>query len=1221
MSKVMKALGAAILTLWGLAALDLRLLALYGGLAIPGVPVDRLILEAFLEMSVLLPALWGVLVLLESRPPALLLAAAAALPAAWLGRELALGGAVMRSGWGTALEWGVPVLAAVGVGVGMAWWRRRPRSRLLGIAIALVVAYGLRRSNRTLYVGLYPAVHQILSLMETLLVGGVILEILRWPSRETSRSWGRVALGVLFCAAGVMAFPPLARLAPLPEESVRSRFSRQGFHLAQVQRLHARWRRGAPSSGGADAELLASLDAWNRFAAENEGASDAERRAKFNLVWITIDTLRADHVGAIGGKDGLTPRIDAFADNAAVFTRCWAQYPSTLFSSESMFHGRYPTATALYRSMSGKDFDDAPSPGLAAVLRGNGFKTAASVAFTEEWLATPTFKAALAEFDLVNPDREGAPSTAGKYFADSAMKALDRLRADRFFLWLHLFDPHHPYEDHGDLTHGSGEEDRYAGEVRYVDRQVGRVLDHLKQLDLDRNTVVVIGSDHGEAFGEHNSRWHASSLYPEQLHVPLLIRVPGWAGRRIEEPVENVDLFGTLQSLLLVEKRTPNQSTDLTPLIQGEADGAPAFPSVVLAELPGGIQELSAASKDLSTIVRGDWQLIRHGNEGFSELYDLGRDPGATEDLAPRETERRKSLETSLVTLVRRNRSFGRKVDERAERTRRLEETRTLLHASDPFQRLDGLTRCRRWRLVELGPKLTEMALDENEVPELRYELFRLVADWRVPGWRKILEVFMESDNPVFVWAANDVAGGRKGEPWETLRRLEFLWGRGRRGEWTETMRDLLASQYAAPEIKESALGNLPLLPRPIQRELAMHLLVGWDPGFDRKVRSELKEIMSAEVIDRLALAKTKFVAARELRDQHLHRQARSAYEAAAAALPAESGQAWAWVEMLRSSIVLDDRDRAVELVDRLAEFLNTERARKRSEFWQRLEEDVDELDAYEPAQGLLTDDLAIRVVELRKGLEAYRFVWPGDWFSVDVVLRNDSERALPSGAWDRGGRLRVLWYPGKDKDPYYGTEVVLERGLLPGQEHLQQIRIQAPPVAGSWLGRIILSQQGGPRFHRVEDDRGTFGLMVWNPDAPVPPIDMDAAEIFNVFKADPSIRSWSLSSEKLWVMGICTGYEGGLVSRPLTFDGTLETMQVELGWLSSIPDAKILRLEFIPLDGAPAFPPASVILKPDGVHRMSPPIPLPKLMGRYRLRLVIGLRQGMFEIMRALFR
>ena len=1217
----MKALGAAALTLWGLAALDLRLLALYGGLEIPGVPVDRLILEAFLEMSVLLPALWGVLVLLESRPPAIVLAVVAAVPAAWLGRELALGGAVTRSGWGPALAWGVPVLAAIAVGAGVVWWRRRPRSRFLWIALALVVAYGLRRANRALYVGLYPAVHQILTLMETVLIGGAILEILNLPSRESTRSWGRVAFGVLFCAAGVMVTPPLTSVAPLPEESVRSRFSRQGFHLAEVQNLHARWRRGPASDGGSDENLLSALDAWERYAHENEGAFDVERRRKFNLLWITIDTLRADHVGAIGGKDGLTPVLDAFADEAAVFTRCWAQYPSTLFSSESMFHGRYPTATALYRSMAGKDFDDVPSPGLAAVLRGNGFKTAASVAFTDEWLATPTFKAALAEFDLVNPDREGAPSTAGEYFAASAMKALDRLRGDRFFLWLHLFDPHHPYEDHGDLTHGSGEKDRYEGEVRYADRQVGRVLEHLKGLGLDRNTVVVIGSDHGEAFGEHNSRWHASSLYPEQLRVPLLIRVPGWPGQKIEAPVENVDLFGTLQSLLLVEKRTPCQSTNLIPLMREEALGAPDFPGVVLAELPEGVQELSAASKDLATIVRGDWQLIRHGKEGFSELYDLARDPGATDDLAPRETQRKKSLEASLATLLQRNRRFGRKADEREERATRLEEARALLQSSDPFQRLDGLTRCRRWKLIELGDKLVEMARDENEVPELRYELFRLVADWRVPGWRKILEQFMESDNPVFVWAANDVAGGRKGEPWETLRRLEFLWGRGRRGEWTDTMRTLLASQYAAPEIKEAALGNLPLLPGPIQRELAMHLLVGWDPGFDRKVRDELKDIMPADVIDRLARAKTKFVAANELKDQHLHRRALSAYEAAAKALPPESGQAWAWLEMLRSSIVLDDRARAVDLLDRLAEFLNTERARKRGEFWKRLEAAVDELDAYDPAEGLLTDDLAIRVVEVRKGLEAYRFVWPGDWFSVDVVLRNDSDRALPSGAWDRGGRLRVLWYPGKDKDPYYGTEVVLERGLLPGQEHLQQLRIQAPPVAGSWLGRIIISQQDGPRFHRVEDDKGTFGLMVWNPDAPVPPIDMDAAEIFNIFRADPSIQSWSISSEKLWVMGICTGYEGGLTSRPLTFDGKLRSMQVELGWLSSIPDAKLLRLEFIPLDGAPAFPPATVTLKPDGVHRMSPPIPLPKLTGRYRLRLVIGLRQGTFEIMRVLFR
>ncbi len=395
----------------------------------------------------------------------------------------------------------------------------------------------------------------------------------------------------------------------------------------------------------------AALLAWGLV---TPGCRHAGQRP--NLLLIVIDTLRADHLGCYGYRLDTSPAIDRFAEGAVLFEQAVAQAPWTRPSMATLMTGLYPAT----HGVTCKDFDvpkaecDVLPPSvttLAEALKQAGYETAGIVAniqidglfgfgqgfdeyrsvFDELIAAEPDWRAKWHEFKWVNETT--------REVTEEALAWLERRRGENpFFLYLHYLDPHAPYRppapyDAMFKAHAypcrypaiCAELPLYDGEIRYVDEHVGRLLDFMRRRGLAEKTVVVVTSDHGEAFGEHGARdrRHGLSLYENQLRVPLLIRAPGTGrpGTRVAAPVRLVDLAPTLLDVLGVAVPSGVQGLSLVPLLRGEA-----------VEVPGTL--VGWGYVPLIGFRNPPWKFIRNQRSGLEELYNLETDPGETYNLA-----------------------------------------------------------------------------------------------------------------------------------------------------------------------------------------------------------------------------------------------------------------------------------------------------------------------------------------------------------------------------------------------------------------------------------------------------------------------------------------------------------------------------------------------------------------------------------------------------------
>jgi arylsulfatase A-like enzyme len=400
------------------------------------------------------------------------------------------------------------------------------------------------------------------------------------------------------------------------------------------------------------------------------GAACAEERqsppgAPANLVIVSLDTVRRDHLPTYGYGRYTAPALAAFAERAVVFENAFAQDTNTNPSHASMLTGLYPHAHGNVKN--GSILADGVAT-LAQIVRDAGFDTAAFVTG-----ATMVADATGLDrgFEVYDDDFEGK-RRAGKVATKRAAGWLgDRGSGKRAFLLLHLFDAHGPYLPKGAyetlfLSRDPGERvdlippyqqqldeqgiphrhlnwyvDRYDAMIRYVD---DCLRDLLKQIDLD-DTVVVVIADHGETLGERELKLdHGGRVFDEQIRIPLVIRVPGLAPRRESALVETVDLLPTLLALLRVP--TPEglrvQGRSLLPLLvgSGEADAKEAiYASARAAAVRQGDRRYVLDRERRITSVRSRrWKLIRYPSipEDYLELYDLAADPDETEDVAER---------------------------------------------------------------------------------------------------------------------------------------------------------------------------------------------------------------------------------------------------------------------------------------------------------------------------------------------------------------------------------------------------------------------------------------------------------------------------------------------------------------------------------------------------------------------------------------------------------
>jgi arylsulfatase A-like enzyme/Tfp pilus assembly protein PilF len=338
-----------------------------------------------------------------------------------------------------------------------------------------------------------------------------------------------------------------------------------------------------------------------------------------NLILITVDTLRADRVGVTGGTAALTPALDALGRRGAVFLDATAHVPLTLPSHASILTGRYPTGTGVHDN-TGFQLP-ASLPTLATVLHAAGYHTAAFVS-SYVLRGSTGLSRGFDRYDDAFPGAGAARVTLSSLERRAPEVARDaaswlKQAPEPFFLWVHFYDPHAPYD--APPAFASRFPGRpYDAEVATSDFGVGLVLDALDAGRRDR-TVVVATGDHGEALGEHGEAEHGILLYDSTLHVPAMIAGPGVpAGTRVGRQVRLVDLMPTALALLGVAAPAALDGESLITLMN-HPDAGDAPPSY--AESRFG--EIHFGWSAIQSVRDGAWKYI---DGPAPELYRLSSD-------------------------------------------------------------------------------------------------------------------------------------------------------------------------------------------------------------------------------------------------------------------------------------------------------------------------------------------------------------------------------------------------------------------------------------------------------------------------------------------------------------------------------------------------------------------------------------------------------------------
>jgi choline-sulfatase len=360
------------------------------------------------------------------------------------------------------------------------------------------------------------------------------------------------------------------------------------------------------------------------------------RRAPPNILLITLDTTRADHLGAYGYKLARTPRLDRLARDGVLFERAIAAAPITLPAHVSLLTGTYPFAHGV-RNNGNFSLSDA-IPTLATALHDRGYRTAA---FVSAFVLDRRYGLARG-FDVY--DDRMQLERQGDRTASAAIGWLKTLRPARpFFLWLHLYDPHDPYTPPARFNDAFADRP-YDGEIAFDDEVIASVLRELDQIAPDSTIVAVVG-DHGESLGEHGEATHGIFVYESTLHVPMILSWPGHvpAARRVAAPVRGIDLAPTLLDLAGAPPLSGAQGTSLVTLVDGHA----AKTSVVYSESYFPLLYMNWAP--LRSIQDEKWKFI---DAPSPELYDLAADAAEQTNLIERMPGRAAELRRALDELT-----------------------------------------------------------------------------------------------------------------------------------------------------------------------------------------------------------------------------------------------------------------------------------------------------------------------------------------------------------------------------------------------------------------------------------------------------------------------------------------------------------------------------------------------------------------------------------------
>lgn len=396
-----------------------------------------------------------------------------------------------------------------------------------------------------------------------------------------------------------------------------------------------------------------------------------------SVVLISLDTLGADHMGAASNDADVSPHLDRFLHDNFAFRRAYAQYPNTLVSHASMFTGQFPKHHGVY-----SDSPELRTRTLASMLAEEGYLTNA---ITEDAYVDSGFgfDAGFDRYDDGDGAAEAITGNAQRTF-DRATEWLDDFPAhSRFFLFVHTYEVHAPYAPRDaqalaianrlapnyrgayatsyeggmtEIAHNAEKRlvegaDRarlralYRGEISYLDRVVGRFLDHLAALPNADQILVVVTSDHGEEFGEHGKLGHGETLHNEALHVPLALAWPGHVVSGTNDmPVQTVDIVPTILDLTQSRPGEHVDGNSLAPILTGRGSATPRPAYAEMRFIPFAVQRAESGEcadfglppdcrVDRRAVQTERFKLIRSKFPSFELLYDLQGDPGEAHDV------------------------------------------------------------------------------------------------------------------------------------------------------------------------------------------------------------------------------------------------------------------------------------------------------------------------------------------------------------------------------------------------------------------------------------------------------------------------------------------------------------------------------------------------------------------------------------------------------------
>jgi arylsulfatase A-like enzyme/Flp pilus assembly protein TadD len=366
-----------------------------------------------------------------------------------------------------------------------------------------------------------------------------------------------------------------------------------------------------------------------------------------NVVVITIDTLRADHLGCYGYKQIRTPNIDALAADSARFARAYTAVPVTLPSHTVIFTGTYPMLSGMHDFAANKL---GPSQAtLASVLQEHGYATGAvigSAVLDSRFGLNRGFDFYYDHFDFNRLQESNLEEMErpGNLVADVTLDWLNKNSGKKFFLWMHLYDPHFPY--HPPAPYAAEYKDRpYDGEIAFADMQVGRMIRFLKSKGLYANTLIVLSGDHGESLGEHGEKTHGFFIYNATLHVPLIIHLPGaTSAKTVTELANLADLMPTVLQALKLDIPSQVQGRSLVPMMSKKDDEVRSLYAETF------LPRLHFNWSELRSVETENYHFI---DAPKPELYDLSKDPGETENLFPAKKAVGEEMRARLAALMR----------------------------------------------------------------------------------------------------------------------------------------------------------------------------------------------------------------------------------------------------------------------------------------------------------------------------------------------------------------------------------------------------------------------------------------------------------------------------------------------------------------------------------------------------------------------------------------